>query len=200
MERVYKSPVYDQYGSCEVHYLAAECQIKDGLHILSDIRHIEFVNEQGKALAEPDIMGDVVVTDLINYAAPLIRYRNGDRGSYKKTKCSCGNVLPLMNRVTGRVTDMILLPDGRKVAGDYFTTVFDPYVDEVGKFQVHQKTKDLICIKIVMRKPEAFESIKAKLIKDFRTITRNLAELHFDQVDYIEHDRGKYRYVISEVK
>jgi phenylacetate-CoA ligase len=199
IERIYKAPVYDQYGSCEVPHLAAECRTKDGLHILADIRHIEFVNEQGIALTEPNATGDVVVTDLINYAAPLIRYRNGDRGSYKGKKCSCGNILPLMNRVTGRITDMILLPDGGRVAGDYFTTLFDPYVDEVRKFQVCQKTKNFICIKVVMGKPETFESLKAKLTKDLTKITRNQVELHFERVDHIEHDRGKYRYIISEV-
>ena len=199
MERVFGAPVYDQYGSCEIHYLAAECQAKEGLHVLADIRHVACVDLQGKPTA-PDTVGEIVVTDLHNYAAPLIQYRIGDRGSYRAQRCSCGSVLPLMHKVTGRVTDMILLPDGSKVAGHGFSWRFASYVDEVAKFQVHQKTRELICVRMVMRKPEAFNSIKEKLEEDFARLTKRLITFHFEQVDSIKHDRGKHRHIINDLK
>ena len=157
LERVFGAPVYDQYGSCEIYYLAAECRAKEGLHVFADIRHIACIDTQGKSTS-PDVVGEIVVTDLHNYAAPLIQYRIGDQGSYKAKSCSCGNVLPLMNKISGRVTDMILLPDRSKVAGHGFSSRFAAYVDEVAKFQVHQKAKDLVYIKMVMRKPAAFDN------------------------------------------
>jgi phenylacetate-coenzyme A ligase PaaK-like adenylate-forming protein len=199
MERVFGAPVYDQYGSCEIYYLAAECRAKEGLHAFADIRHITCVDTQGKPTA-PDTVGEIVVTDLHNYAAPLIQYRIGDMGSYRAQGCSCGNVLPLMHKISGRVTDMILLPDGSKVAGHGFSSCFAAYVDEVANFQVHQKAMDLICVKMVMRNPKAFNDIKMKLEEYFVHFTKGLIVFHFEKVDSIMHDRGKYRHIISDVK
>jgi phenylacetate-CoA ligase len=198
LEHVFGSPVYDQYGSCEIYYLAAECRAKEGLHVFADIRHITCVDSQGKPIS-PDTVGEIVVTDLHNYAAPLIQYRIGDQGSYKARSCSCGNNLPLMNKISGRVTDMILLPDGSKVAGHGFSSRFAAYEDEVAKFQVHQKAKDLVYVKIVMRKPETFDNIKMNLEKDFIYYTKGLVTFRFERADHIAHERGKYRHIISDV-
>ena len=51
-----------------------------------------------------DGFGDVIVTDLLNRAMPLIRYRIGDVAALSPaSRCRCGRALPRLSRVEGRV-------------------------------------------------------------------------------------------------
>ena len=64
-------------------------------------------------------MGAVLVTDLLNGAMPLIRYRIGDMAAWADGPCPCGRGLPRLERVAGRVTDFLVGADGRLVSGVY---------------------------------------------------------------------------------
>jgi len=57
-------------------------------------------------------VGRVVVTDLHNFATPLIRYDLGDYAEMADT-CPCGRGLPALKRIMGRRRNMVRLPDGR---------------------------------------------------------------------------------------
>ena len=57
------------------------------------------------------------MTDLLNYGMPFIRYEIGDIGVLSKDPCRCGCNLPVLRELGGRVSDLLILPDGSKVAG-----------------------------------------------------------------------------------
>jgi phenylacetate-CoA ligase len=198
VERVFRAPVYDQYGSCETPWLAAECRLHDGLHIFSDAAHIDFVTEDG----DPSVSGTpgrVLVTDLENKAFPLIRYANGDIGCAQLGACPCGLPFPLMRPVQGRVTERILLPDGTAIAGEYLTTLFDAFPDAVVSFQVLQHADYSVTLRFVPNQacPNSAEALD--------TVTRNLLKVLKSSVPVsacpvaaTESDRGKLRCVKSE--
>jgi phenylacetate-CoA ligase len=98
IENAFHAPVYDQYAFSEIYWVAAQCSERKGLHVFSDSRHVEFINESGKPVLS-DELGRIVITDLENYAFPLIRYENGDLGRPLALKCACGINLPLMDAV-----------------------------------------------------------------------------------------------------
>ena len=199
IEKAFRAPVYDQYGSCEIFWYASECKIRDGMHILSDIRYLEFLDGKLNPTSE-NITGKIVATDLLNYVFPLIRYANGDEGSYKSNRCSCGMSLPLMNNVKGRVSDTIKLKNGVIISGDYLTTIFDDFVDEVKQFQVVQKSIDHIEIFVVLSNRSAFEIIKAKVLRRLLYDVKGLVKVSFIEKEFIPHDRGKFKYIISELQ
>jgi phenylacetate-CoA ligase len=197
MEHVFHAPVYDQYGSGEILWLAAECKKRSGLHVFSDIRCIEFLRDDGSP-TEPGEIGDIVVTDLENRVFPLIRYRIGDRGCWKRTPCSCGVNLPLMEKVSGRISDMIRLPGGTSISGEFLTTIFDRWPLAVKNFQILQHADGNIILKCVPG--EGLDSIST-----IQTVCKLLQEkvgdsivVHVEIVDFIHHDRGKTRFIISE--
>lgn len=76
LETVLGAPVYDEYRASEFGWLAGECARRDGLHIFSDARRVEVVDENGDPAAQGEL-GDLVITDLRNRVFPLIRYRTG---------------------------------------------------------------------------------------------------------------------------
>ena len=56
----------------------------------------------------------MVITDLHNFAMPLIRYEIGDYAEAGDL-CPCGRGLPVITRIVGRVHNMLTLPSGEQV-------------------------------------------------------------------------------------
>jgi phenylacetate-CoA ligase len=199
IEGTFHAPVCDQYGCCEVFWLAAQCPQKQALHILSTSRMLEFVDDEGRPVPNGEF-GRVVLTDLENMAFPLIRYVNGDRGRCLAGHCACGRTLPLMDKVKGRQTDVVEMPDGRCLSGEYLTTIFDDYAECVKGFQVVQHPDYAISIRYIPADAHQSDTnMLGKVLASLRGKTRGQVPIHFEKVDALPHDRGKTRYVISEV-
>jgi|GEM_PF-1223624 len=58
-------------------------------HSIDDFNYIEIVDEQGMPLPDGE-PGRILITSLLKYAVPLIRYDIGDRGRILPSKCACG--------------------------------------------------------------------------------------------------------------
>jgi phenylacetate-CoA ligase len=59
----------------------------------------------------PGETGRVVVSNLHNFAMPLLRYELGDYAE-AGGPCPCGRGLPTLKRVLGRKRNMLVLPNG----------------------------------------------------------------------------------------
>jgi phenylacetate-CoA ligase len=85
-----------------------ECSRHEGIHYWADYYMLEIVDpETLEPLSEGEV-GEMVVTTLSKEASPLIRYRTHDLTRLIQTPCSCGNVLPLHDKILGRSDDMII--------------------------------------------------------------------------------------------
>lgn len=200
IESVFEAPVYDQYGCSEIFWLAAECTMQCGLHVLSDIRYIEFLDINGDEVLQ-DEYGDVIITDLENRAFPLIRYKNGDRGRYlKRDVCVCGLPYPLIDKIKGRVTDSLKMPSGLIIDGSYLTTIFDEHPDLIEGFQVVQGKDYSITINCVLRNGILSEDSKFILIrKQLELKARQEVVVRLLFVDSLVQDRGKMKFIISHL-
>jgi phenylacetate-CoA ligase len=199
IEAAFKAPVYDQYGACEVYWLAAECRCRQGLHMFTDARHIEFLGADGRD-CPPEVHGRIVVTDLENRSFPLIRYEIGDIGRRLSRSCPCGVNLPLMDPVKSRLTDRIRLRDGAVVDGVFLTALFDECPDAVRGFQIRQKPDYSIDLSVV---PNTQHPRLAEVLRRVQASVEEKTNRHVPvrivYVDAIPVYRGKTRYVISEV-
>jgi phenylacetate-CoA ligase len=92
--------VFNFYASRELGALAQECGQHRGLHLNAERFLVEEVD------------GRLFVTDLLNYAMPLIRYENQDLGELSPEACPCGRGLPLLKSVSGRTIDFLLAKGG----------------------------------------------------------------------------------------
>jgi phenylacetate-coenzyme A ligase PaaK-like adenylate-forming protein len=198
MEKAFNAPVYDQYGCCEVFWLAAECRKKEGLHVFSDLRHIEILAADNRQVPIGDY-GEVTITDLENFAFPIIRYKNGDKGRYLKKSCSCGLPFPLIDKIRGRVSDIVRLQSGKVVTGEYLTTIFDDFPDAIKEFQLYQYKDYSICLFCVLGTNDNAMDICNMKAKNLRELISNEVNVDLRIVDNIKHDRGKTRFIISEI-
>jgi phenylacetate-CoA ligase len=55
-----------------------------------------------------------VITDLHNFATPILRYEIGDYAEVG-APCACGRGLPVLARIIGRRRNLLTYPDGRTV-------------------------------------------------------------------------------------
>ncbi|MEM1180228.1 MAG: AMP-binding protein [Acidobacteriota bacterium] len=107
-------PLRETYGMAELAAAASECE-HGRLHLWPDVGHVEVLDTNGQAV-EPGEAGRLVATGLISDAQPLIRYVTGDRIRLStQSRCPCGRTLPIVEAVEGRVDDVIVTPDGRRV-------------------------------------------------------------------------------------
>jgi phenylacetate-CoA ligase len=119
IESVFDRPVFDHYGSRDIGMIASECDHHQGLHFHPWCSYVEF-EPIGKTPDGPAYR--LLVTDLLNYGQPFIRYDTGDCVVLAEHSCHCGRWFPLIKRVLGRVTDGFILPDGGIVSGTAIAT------------------------------------------------------------------------------
>ena len=147
IESVLGAPVYDRYGCREVSVIASEC-LENTMHINEECLHVEFVKEDGSACSYGE-EGQILITDLLNHAMPLIRYKIGDLGVLLNVTCPCGINLAAMKMVSGRTTDFIITPKGRHVSGAAITAYVITNIEGIGRVQIYQKSRDKIIVKMV---------------------------------------------------
>jgi len=193
IERVFDAPVYNEYGSSEIPWIAAQCAERKYLHVNTEGRYLEILNPDSNGV------GDIVVTDLLNYAFPLIRYEIGDRSRLIDEPCSCGRSLPLIDEVKGRIGDTIIIPDLGKLDGSYLTTIFDKYPQSVLNFQIVQHENFSITIRIVPNHNYKNWKDEVELVRNkLATLTEGRISIKLETCREIPSDRGKSRYIIKE--
>lgn len=140
--------IADTYSSEEVGVIAIECPHSGLYHTMAEGLIVEVLrpDDQPCKIGEA---GRVVVTDLLNFASPLVRY---DIGDYAETGpvCGCGRGLPTLRRVLGRQRGMVKLPGGRT---HWPLTGFRDFssVANVTQYQLVQKSLALIEVRLVVR-------------------------------------------------
>lgn len=109
---VWGLPIVDMYSTQEAGYLALQCPEREHYHVQSEAMLLEVLNPEGEPCG-PGEVGEVVITPLMNFAMPLIRYAVGDLAEVGPP-CPCGRGLPVLTRILGRSRDALVYPDGRK--------------------------------------------------------------------------------------
>jgi phenylacetate-CoA ligase len=203
IECVFGAPVFDRYGSREIPAIAAECGRHSGLHIFGETAFVEVVDDRGRDVDE-GCEGEILVTSLVNYTMPLIRYRIGDRAVRGPEVCSCGRPYPLLRELAGRSSTPLKRPDGGAVSTGALTHIVGVECNDgaIMSFQVVQEALDQITVRVVPvhgRDQEAL-SARREITSKIRGVMGCDCGVRFVVVDRIEPARsGKHLYVISRL-
>jgi len=101
---------YDIYGTSELSGpMFTECAEQKGFHVWSDIALTEIIDPRTEEPVGPGEKGELTITILKKEALPMIRYRIGDITSMDDSTCPCGRTHPRIQRITGRVDDMLII-------------------------------------------------------------------------------------------
>jgi len=199
IETVFGTKLYDLYGSRETASIAGEC--KDGLiHIFSFNNYLEIIDRNNNPTVE-DQEGRVIITTLHNLSMPLIRYELGDIAVLGPKVCSCGNYLPCLKKIYGRLEEQFIKKDGSIVIGYFFVHLLGVLLNKgyLKKFQVIQEDFDRIKIRAILEK-DLPESEKNEIEQKIRVSMGMDCKIVWDFVDSIPKTKsGKYLYTQSFV-
>lgn len=124
----YHTKTIREYGARDGGLIALECE-KGNLHLQ---------DESVFAFTRPD--HSIVITEMHNFAMPVINYELGDCVTFSNEKCSCGRTSKVISQILGRKSDMVRLSDG---------TLKSPYlIDEI--IQKIRSRYGIACIKKYM--------------------------------------------------
>lgn len=143
IEQQFGCQVHDFYGG-EGMDVAMQCGVDGHYHINAETVLVEVVDAAGQPLPA-GVEGRIVLTNLNAHAMPFIRYVIGDVGALGQGTCACGRALPLLDHVTGRSSDQLVLPSGRGLLMWYFTDVFRQ-LPGVASFQMRQVAADHVVV------------------------------------------------------
>jgi len=171
--------IADAYSSQEIGYIALQCPDSGLYHVMSEGVLVEVLDPEGRPCADGDV-GRVTVTDLHNFATPLVRYDIGDFAEVAGP-CPCGRGLPALRRILGRERNLILLPDGSRhwpLVG--FARFRD--VAPIQQYQLIQHSRDEIEVRLVAERELAAQEM-AQLGEVIREALGHRFQLRFVQFD-----------------
>jgi phenylacetate-CoA ligase len=194
IEEVFHANVFNRYGCRELSVIASECEYHTGMHVNADALLVEVDPQPGL----PEGLGRLLVTDLFNRSMPLIRYEIGDLAAWTSAApCPCGRHLPRLERIEGRITDFLLMPDKRKISGPSLTLVVGDMPD-VRQVQFVQRGPAKITLRVVPGPGYGSDTVM-ELRRRLDPYLRGMAELTIVSVDEIpKESSGKYRFVKTE--
>ncbi|HON37604.1 MAG TPA: hypothetical protein PLY57_02405 [Deltaproteobacteria bacterium] len=192
ISRAFNCPVFDSYQSRGVGPIAQECEVHQGMHINAECLYIEVDGPNGYD-EHHGRTGGLIVTDLLNFGMPLIRYSTGDESTLVNRTCPCGRGLPLLEQITGRSGDMLVSPEGRCVVPAALSQyLIGEAPDLVGQIQVIQDRIDHLTIRMTKDPaptPENMQHQKTMIEQLFGPGMR----VHFEIVDEMPREKsGKY--------
>lgn len=145
-----ETPVADLYSSQEVGNIALQCPEGEGYHVMAESVLVEVLDDQGAPCSDGQV-GRVVISDLHNFATPLIRYDIGDMAE-PGGRCACGRGLPTLRRILGRERNLLLLPDGSR----HWPLVGFARFREVApiqQYQMVQHSRSAVEVRLVCERP-----------------------------------------------
>lgn len=201
IESVFDQRVFDHYGSRDIGMIASECSRHEGLHFHPWSSYVEF-----------DPIGDtpdgpayrLLITDLLNYGQPFIRYDTGDCVTLSEQRCSCGSWFPLVRQVLGRVSDGLVLADGGIVSGTAIATqmaMVGEAFRAISKVQFLQKSHQHMHLRYVVASGSTSASQELRSIcNGIDALAKQPMRWTLEQVaDIPRENSGKSRLCMSEV-
>jgi phenylacetate-CoA ligase len=196
IEKAFQCRAYDSYRTREVGPVAQQCSELRGLHINAECLNVEVEPLPGSE----DGTGEIIITDLVNYGMPLIRYSIGDLGKMSSKTCPCGRGLPIIENICGRTADVFLAPNGKRIMA---ITLVLYLVDEapglLGQVQIIQDALNHIIIRMTPD-PMPTQKIKDFQIKKVKELFGPEMKVSFEIVDSIPRGpSGKYPFTICQI-
>jgi phenylacetate-CoA ligase len=190
IEELFRIDAYNSYGLSEMNGpgVAFECVHKTDLHLWEDAYIVEIINPKTGELVPDGQEGEVVLTNLIRNAMPLMRYRTRDLAFLHTEPCPCKRTHRRLSRILGRTDDMLIING---------VNIFPSQIEEIIMKIPEVGTNYQICVekdgaldklivkvelysKMFMGEAKQIDKLKAKIADELKaSITlKSVIELH----------------------
>jgi phenylacetate-CoA ligase len=193
IEEVFSARCFDQYGCTEQSVFVSQCE-RGTYHLHPEYGIVEVLRDgEPVRRGEP---GEIVCTSFTNDAFPLLRYRLGDVVALGESGCPCGRQFPVLDSILGRLDDVLVTPDGRRVGR------LDPVFKgrrTIREAQIVQESKSLVRVRIVPG-PDYADNDGLAVVEELKARLGDVMHIRVERVTCIERTvSGKFRAVINAI-
>ncbi len=190
-------PVLGTYQAVEALRLGFECEARQGYHFFPDQCIVRVVDAAGRDVA-PGQRGEVVITNLVNRATPVINYRLGDLVTLAAEPCSCGRPTPRLLSIDGRLDDLIDRPDGTRMPALVLIPSLQA-VPGVRQVQVEQFETGEFLLRVIAQQGQSCDFQALRL--PFTNLFGPQTQVEIEMVDELQREAsGKMKSLISRRK
>jgi len=162
--------IFDAYGMTE-GVIGVECKYHNGYHYDENKAYLEIKSFRSNKILEENIYGEIILTNLLSMAQPIIRYQTGDVGKIKRERCLCGLNTPRIF-LKGRMAKTHYILDGVRIKKESVKDILKNVLKTLPKYKIKiQSNKGLMTIEINLS--EISETKRRLLIK-------KISEINFD--------------------
>jgi len=199
---------FNSYGLNELNGpgVAFECVCRKDMHLWEDAYIVEIIDPTTGRNVEDGQEGEVVLTNLIRRAMPILRYRTRDLAFLHPEPCECGRTHRRLSRILGRTDDMLII-NGVNVFPSQIEEKIMKVPEVATNYQIHVDKKgalDRLTVKVEIY-PKLFlgdvarlEALRARIREELRSsivISPNV-ELH--EPGSLPVSEGKAKRVVDE--
>ncbi|MBN2849014.1 MAG: hypothetical protein JXK92_00025, partial [Erysipelotrichaceae bacterium] len=205
-KKAFRTNIVEIYQASEGQ-IASACR-HGNLHINEDLVIVELTDEQGNKIEKPgELAKHMYVTNLVNFAQPLIRYEMNDLVVLGE-KCECGSRFRTIDHILGRNDDVLHFTTQDQRIIPVFPDLISRWIitasDDIREYQVHQTKDTDMEVKIEVL-PNAAEDPKIIATKVKQRVEDELreCEIRCEVVVTVTtlplpEDRSKYKRFIVE--
>lgn len=146
LKRSLQCKVISRYSNEEQGILGQDRDEDDHYYLNHASYYFEFLKLDNDTKAEPGEIARIVVTDLFNYAFPMIRYDTGDTGMYMDENDQ-SNGFPVLSKIYGRLLDLVYDTTGTAIHPMTLARILKNY-DKIKHWQFIQKNANLYELKL----------------------------------------------------
>jgi phenylacetate-CoA ligase len=189
IKKAFSVDPYDRYATAEFGIVGWECDYRNAYHVDQEGIVLEVLKDDENIYDE---RGQVVITGLMNFLFPLVRYSLGDIAVQTKERCDCGSTVPMIKKLCGR--NLIKVGKKRTFTED---EIIDSvaHIPEIYKFKVVYKGKKNFDVQLVL-----FDSSK-KVLKEINNRLRGLLgkgiKINYKIIDDIEKRKTGKRIMVD---
>jgi phenylacetate-CoA ligase len=208
IEELFGIEAYNSYGLSELNGpgVAFECVRRNDMHVWEDAYIPEIINPETGELLEAGQEGELVLTNLVRRATPMLRYRTRDLTFLYDEPCACGRTHRRISRILGRTDDMLIINGVNVFPSQIEEKIMN--IPEVGtNYQIYidkKGTLDRLTVKVEIY-PKLFlgeaaqlEVLRSKIREELRSsiVINPLVELH--EPGALPTFEGKAKRVVDE--
>lgn len=195
--------IISQYANEECGIMAQEkipTQDKDNVMYLNHADYFfELLKLDKDEPAEYGELGRIVVTDLHNYAFPIIRYDNGDVGIMSEPN-EHSNGYPILQKLYGRKLDICTTTQNKPFSPMAIGRILKHY-DKIYQWQFIQTSQTEYHLRIIINDNIEIASYLSTAIIELKKILGEEAAIVIEKVDEIPVlASGKRKAVVNEYK
>lgn len=200
-------PVANHYAMGECPQLSLGCPKGKGAHVNSDMAILENIDANYQPVPPGKPGAKVLLTNLMNFVQPIIRYELDDVITISPDPCICGNTLPLVSSIAGRSNDQFWVTTRKGEAIEMSNFIFKDaflYLFDLAEYQVTQTGHNQfqVLVEVVPNSKTTIEQIRESInnVLQVEGVDVEL-DCRIEIVDKILHDAksGKMRRFINKV-